>query len=252
MLMERDIERYTEDYLAHYGFEQVLVEYRRRVVLDQLSAVRPAVVLEIGCGLELLYSHYLRHAAPVGHWVVIEPAPAFCASARQAALPGMTVVEGFLEQSVPAVIAALPRPPDRVICSGVLQEVPSSAAMLKAIHATMDGRSLLHVNVANAASLHRRLALAMNLIPALDTMSERNVLLQQHRVYDFPSLITDMESAGFSVEERGGYLVKPFTHRQMEAIAPALGDAVLDGLFELGRREPELACEIFVNARIVS
>lgn len=250
--MKRDIERYTEDYLAHYGFEQVLVEYRRRVVLEQLSMVRPAVVLEIGCGSELLYQHYLRHAAPLERWVVIEPAPAFCASARRAALPGMTVIEGFLEQSRPAVRAALPRPPDLVICSGVLQEVPSSGAMLRAIHATMDGRSRLHVNVANAASLHRRLALAMKLIPTLDAMSERNQLLQQHRVYDFPALVSDLEAAGFAVEERGGYLVKPFTHKQMEAIAPALGDAVLDGLFELGRREPELACEIFVNARIAA
>jgi len=250
--MERDIERYTEDYLAHYGFEQVLVEYRRRVVLDQMDAVRPSVVLEIGCGSELLYRHYLQHAAAVERWVVIEPARAFCAGARQAALPGMTVVEGFLEQSLPAVIGALPRPPDLVICSGVLQEVPSSLEMLNAIRATMDAGSLLHVNVANAASLHRRLALAMGLIPALDTMSERNIMLQQHRVYDLAALVADMEAAGFFIVGRGGYLVKPFTHKQMEAVAPVLGDAVLDGLFELGRREPELACEIFVNARLAA
>lgn len=248
--MERDIERYTEDYLAHYGFEQVLVEYRRRVVLDQLHAVGPSVVLEVGCGSELLYRHYLQHAAAVERWVVIEPARVFCADARQAALPGMTVVEGFLEQSLPAVIDALPRPPDLVICSGVLQEVPLSVEMLNAIRATMDAGSLLHVNVANAASLHRRLALAMGLIPALNTMSERNRMLQQHRVYDPASLAADLEQAGFAIHESGGYLVKPFTHRQMEAIAPALGDAVLDGLFELGRREPALACEIYVNAKI--
>ena len=30
----------------------------------------------------------------------------------------------------------------------------------------------------------------------------------------------------------------------------AVNDAVLDGLFELGRREPTLACEIYVNAKI--
>lgn len=168
--MERDIERYAGDYLGHYGFEQVLVGYRRRVVLEQLGVVRPSVVLEIGCGSELLYQHYLRSAAPVERWIVVEPAPAFCARVREASLPGMAVVEGFLEQSLPAVAAALPRPPDLVICSGVLQEVPSSPEMLKAIRATMDKGSLLHVNVANAASLHRRLALAMGLIPALDTM----------------------------------------------------------------------------------
>ena len=137
-----------------------------------------------------------------------------------------------------------------VICSSILHEVPSSQAMLKAIRTTMDSRSLLHVNVPNAASLHRRLAMAMGLISALDTMSERNILLQQHRIYDFASLTGDLEQAGFTVLQKGGYLVKPFTHQQMEAISPVLGKIVLDGLFELGKREPELASEIFINAKI--
>lgn len=248
--MSRDIERYAENYLDQYGFEQVLVAYRRQVVLDQLMAIKPSVVLEIGCGAELQYQHYLRRSPAIERWVVVEPARAFCIKAREASLPGMTIVEGFLEESLSAVIAALPRPPDLVICSGVLQEVPSSRALLQAMRATMNGHSLLHVNVANAASFHRRLALAMGLIPALDTMSERNKLLQQHRVYDFASLTADLEQAGFAVCQTGGYLVKPFTHQQMEAIAPVLGKAVLDGLFELGKREPDLACEIFVNAKL--
>jgi SAM-dependent methyltransferase len=250
--MERNIERYTEDYLTDYGFEGVMVGYRRRVVLDQLAAARPSVVLEIGCGSELQYEQYLQIAGPVERWVAVEPSPAFSEIARKAALPGMEVVEGFLEQVVAAgaLASVLPRAPDMVLCSGVLQEVPSSLEMLRAIRATMDERSLLHVNVANAASLHRRLAVAMGLIPTLDTMSERNIILQQHRVYDMAMLRGELEQTGFSVVQTGGYLVKPFTHRQMEAVGPVLGDAVLDGLFELGRREPDLACEIFANVRI--
>lgn len=250
--MERDIDRYAEDYLGQYGFEQVLVGYRRRVILDLLAEIRPSVVLEIGCGAELQYRQYLETASPIDGWVVVEPSRAFCSLAREALLPGMTVIEGFMEESLTAIDEALPGPPDLVICSGVLQEVPSSQALLRAIRAAMGDRSLLHVNVANAASLHRRLAVAMGLIPALDTMSDRNRLLQQHRVYDFESLVSDLAQAGFVVQQTGGYMVKPFTHLQMEAIAPVIGDAMLDGLFELGRREPALACEIFVNARVAA
>lgn len=247
--MQRDIQQYAADYLDDYGFEKVLVAYRRQVVLEQLQAAKPQVVLEIGCGAELMYQHYLQQEKPVECWLVIEPAADFCRMAREAALPGMVVKEGFLEDSSVKLQAILPDLPDVVICSGVLQEVPSASAMLNAIHGLMGAHSQLHVNVANAASFHRRLAVAMGLIPTLDTFSERNLKMQQHRVYDMAGLEAELSAAGFDIEERGGYLVKPFTHEQMQAIAPGLGQSVMDGLFELGRREPELACEIFVNAR---
>lgn len=250
--MNRDIERYTEQCLSDYGFERVVVGCRRRVVLDQLISIKPAVVLEIGCGMELQYEHYLRLAGPVQKWIVVEPSLEFSSRAREAGLPGMAVIDGFLEQSLPAVEAALPKAPDFVICSGLLHEVSSSQALLQAIRVVMGNQTLLHVNVPNANSLHRRVAVAMGLIPTLDTMSENNRKYQQHRVYDFVALTSDLESAGLTVMQTGGYLVKPFTHRQMEAITPVLGDAVLDGLFELGRRDPDMACEIFVNAKVAT
>ena len=248
--MRRDIERYSADYLDNYGFEEVLVNYRRQIVLDQLMAAKPSVVLEIGCGAELLYQHYLRLSAAVESWLIVEPARAFCSMAREAALPGVAVIEGFLEGALPAVMAALPRAPDIVICSGVLQEVPSSKALLSAMRSVMDIQSLLHVNVANAGSFHRLLAVAMGLIQTLDTLSDRNVRMQQHRVYDFDSLSVELDRAGFTIQSKGGYLVKPFTHAQMESVAPLLGQEVMDGLFELGKLHPELACEIYANAKI--
>lgn len=248
--MTRDIASYTEEYLRDYGFEKVMVKYRGNVVLEQMAMHEPNVVLEIGCGYELQYQRYLETSPPVRSWIVVEPSREFSARAREAALPGMAVVEGFLEQSLEAVLAVLPKPPDFVICTGVLQEVPSARAMLDAIRATMDQDSLLHVNVTNATSLHRRIAVAMGLIPALNTMSERSIKIQQRQVYDSASLREELETAGFTVTHMGGHFVKPFTHRQMESIAPVLGDAVLDGLFELGKREPDLASEIFANARL--
>jgi len=248
--MSRDIDRYRREYVANYGFERTLVAYRRRLLIERLLALRPQVVLEVGCGPELLYAAYLEHATPVLNWTAVEPTHAWCLQARNAALPGMSLLEGLLENIIPTVLSTLVRSPDVVICSGVLHEVPSAHTLLEAMRATMGRHSLLHVNVPNATSLHRRLALAMGLIPSLDTISARNVQLQQHRVYDFRSLSADIERAGLRIEGKGGYLVKPFTHAQMESIASLLGEAVLDGLFELGKREPDLACEIFVEARL--
>jgi len=246
--LSRDIDQYRADYLADYGFEQVLVEYRAELVIDQLLRVQPDVVLEVGCGNELLYQRYLAHAGPVSRWIIVEPERTFCAQARAAGLPGLVVVEGVIEEMGTAIDAALEGSPDLVVCSGVLNEVPSAQAVLASIRKTMDRESLLHINVPNARSLHRQLALAMGLIPDLTTPSDRNLLLQQHRVYDFDTLSEEVEQAGFSIRQSGGHFVKPFTHAQMETIAPMLGEEVIRGLFELGRSAPEMASEIFVNA----
>lgn len=247
--MNRDLDRYSTDYHANYGFEEVLVDYRRRVVMEHVVALGPEVVVEVGCGPDLLYGHYLRTHRPVD-WTIVEPSRRWSAQAQAQGLPGLRMVEGFLEQSVDRVLAGLPRKPDLVICSGVLQEVPSAKEFLAALHALMGARSVLHLNVANAHSFHRRLGVAMGAIATVHSMSERNILMQQHRVYDRESLAADLRQSGFGVESSGGYLVKPFTHAQMEAVSASLGSAVMDGLYELGRREPDLACEIFVNARV--
>lgn len=142
-------------------------------------------------------------------------------------------------------------PPQLIICSSVLHEVPDVPRLLSAIASVMGEHTHLHVNVPNAASFHRRLAKSMGLIQELKAMSDRNQQLLQHRVYDREALEQDLHKAGLTITGSGGYLVKPFTHHQMETITPALGDAVLDGLYELGKENPEWASEIFAEGNKV-
>ena len=87
----------------------------------------------------------------------------------------------------------------------------------------------------------------MGLIADTQEISARNLSLLQHRVFNMRSLQADLAIAGMRVIDEGGYLVKPFTHAQMEQVSQLLGGGVLDGLFHLGREMPELASEIFVE-----
>jgi SAM-dependent methyltransferase len=249
--MTRDITQYESAYLADYGFESVMVAYRRRMLLERLALHKPATVLEIGCGSELLYRHYLGQGGQIERWIIVEPGERFAACARASNLPNLHVIQAFFEDATGQIGALLPASPQLVICSGVLHEVPDAHRLLAAIASVMGGHTLLHVNVPNAASFHRRLAKSMGLIQHLRAMSERNLQLLQHRVYDREALEEDLGAAGLKVTESGGYLIKPFTHGQMERITPALGDAVLDGLYQLGKEAPEWASEIFAEARKV-
>lgn len=243
-------EQYQSAYLADYGFERVMVRYRRQFLLERLAKYRPELVVEIGCGSELLYEAWHKQGDRADSWVIVEPASQFAEIARESSLPKLHLIEDFFEKSLARIEAILSRAPDMVICSGLLHEVPSTADLLTAIRQVMGAGTLLHVNVPNAESMHRRLARAMGLITNTKTLSARNVSLLQHRVYDMESLKAEISTAGLCAVEQGGYLVKPFTHGQMEHIIPELDDDILDGLYRLGKEDPEWASEIFIEASL--
>lgn len=249
MSKENRINHYQESYLNQYGFETQMVKYRRKLVMERLDAIKPSTVVEVGCGSELLYQHYFQVAGAIAQWIIVEPGSEFYGMASNSGLPNLAVIQGFFEEAVPQIRALQPAPPDMIIISSVLHEVMSPKELLRAAQSIMGDQSVLHVNVPNATSLHRILARSMGLIDDVKGLSTRNLELLQQRVYDAASLKIDIEMAGLVVANAGGYLVKPFTHAQMQTISPYIGEAVLDGLYQLGKAHPELASEIYLEAR---
>jgi SAM-dependent methyltransferase len=246
------IAQYEGRYMADYGFEAVMVAARQRLVLEILRATSPRVVLEVGCGIDMLGARAHQAGLPVEQWIIVEPSERFCEAARALKM-GKTrvdVIQGFLEDETEAIRQRCVRPPDFIICSGMLNEIERPEGVLLAAKRLLGSPGVVHVNVPNAQSLHRKLAKAMGLIENEKQMTERNRQLAQYRVYDFDSLIALAGASGFRVIEKGGYFIKPFTHAQMESIPGVLSEAVLDGLWQLGREMPELASEIYLNLEV--
>jgi dTDP-3-amino-3,4,6-trideoxy-alpha-D-glucose transaminase len=248
----RRIVLYEHAYLADYGFESVLVTARQRMVTEVVGRHRPVVAVEIGCGADMLYRTLVRCGLRVGRWVVVEPAPRFVAEARRLASEHdeVRVVEGFFEDVADQVLEAAGGPADLVVVAGLLHELEHPAAMLAAVRSVVAPGGVIHVNVQNAFSLHRRVAQAAGLIDDVHELSARNRALHQPRVMDRASLRDELAAAGFVPEEEGGYLLKPFTNDQMATVTSLLAPEIMDGLWELGRQLPDLACEIYVNARL--
>jgi hypothetical protein len=248
--MVRDIIQYRQEYLKDYAFERVMVEYRHRFVAERIRKCNPRTVLEIGCGSQMLYGRYLAASPPPELWLIVEPNVDFARNARESNLPNLRVITDFFENAIPNVVQGFGSVPEMVVCSGLLNEVTSAADLLAAIEKVMDRGTLLHVNTPNAASFHRRLALAMGIIPVLATPSERNRKLSQHRIFDLDSLRAQLVDSGLIVGDAGGYFIKPFTHDQMAAIAPTLSEQVFDGLYEMGKNFPDWGAEIFAEASL--
>jgi len=223
------------------------VRYRRQLVLERLCHYQPETIVEVGCGTDLQAVGYWNAGGRWEEWAIVEPSQEFSDHARASSLTGLNVFfQGFFED----VADQVPAKADVLLCSGLLHEVPDAERLICSMRQTMGPETILHVNVPNACSMHRQLAQAMGLIDNLKSLSIRNASLQQPRVYDLPSLIFQIEKNGLVVVETGGHFVKPFTHQQMEPLVNGLGRGVLDGLYELGKRRPDLASEIFVEARL--
>ena len=93
------IEKYTRNYIDDYGFESNLVAARQELILELLEKEKPAQVVEVGCGLDLLYRRAVERKLPIDSWVIVEPSRKFSELARQNAAQEVRlhVVEGFFE-----------------------------------------------------------------------------------------------------------------------------------------------------------
>lgn len=241
----RDIESYSREY-HELPFEATQLAFRRRLVLEQVTAHAPASLLEIGCGLRPLF----EELPPVGHVTVVEPSAEFAANARTLASgrPGVEVVEGFLEGvDHPLREGGF----DFIVLSSLLHEVANPQALLQAVRRHCHAGSVVHVNVPNAYSLHRLLAVEMGLIEDPFERSATQLRMQQHSTFDLDSLRALMAAEGFEVQDSGSYFIKPFTHAQMQTLCDSgfLTPAHLEGLYGLARRLPGVGSEIYVNAR---
>ena len=244
--MKRNILKYTSGYLSDYSFEKEMVHYRSKLVLDRLQYHSPQNILELGCGYELQSKAFKEQGGNWESWTIVEPSNKFAEIARDSGLKKLHIIEDFFENTTS--LLKQNSAPDLIICSGLLHEVCDANIFIKKLASIMDANTILHVNVPNAKSFHRRLAVCMGISNKPESQSQRNLLLQQPRVYELQTLSNDLEEIGLKVIESGGFFIKPFTHEQMSSLDQVLNRKVLDGLDKLGRQHPDWASEIFLEA----
>lgn len=242
---QRDLGKYEATYLTS-GFEAVQARYRKTMLIELLKRLQPRRVLEVGCGADTLATHW----SGAETFVIVEPSEGFAAGARAqtADQAGVRVVEATLEEAAPQLRGEAF---DLVLLSGLLHEVSDARGLLATTRGLCGSQTFVHVNVPNARSLHRLLALEMGLIRDLTEASALQKALQQPRIFTAESLEQCVAQAGFEVVEQGSYFIKPFTHAQMQSLIESgfLTQPLLDGLFGLGRHLPGLGSEIYLNAR---
>ena len=245
----RDIKDYTEKYQEE-PFEDTMVSIRKKTVIEQCNKYPHANILEIGCGVKPFFMDF----PDFGNMVIVEPSETFVNVARKLVHGGGTrdghihVIQGFLEDCVDE-IKALGVEFDFIILSSVLHELDNPQKMLQAIKKLCTHKTVVHINVPNANSVHRLIAKELGMIKDVHEQSAQMQKMQRRRTYDKNLLQAEVTNAGFKVRDAGSYFVKPFTHGQMQQCLDKgiINDEVLLGLEKLIKYMPEYGAGIYVN-----
>jgi SAM-dependent methyltransferase len=246
-----DIDRYTREYVRHYeegAFELHAIAARRAQVLTSVHKYAHDRILEVGCGMEPCFPYLEDYTA----YAVVEPSEDFARRALRFAegKANVRVVRGYLEDLVESLRTQGAF--DFVIVSSLLHEVPDPSALLQAIRRLSTPSTTIHINVPNVYSLHRLLALEMGLIRSLFEPSATDIRFQRHTRFNRESLLELVEENGFRVLHFETYLIKPFTHDQMDAL---LRHGIIDlktvaALDAMTKYLPQMGSEMFVEARV--
>jgi hypothetical protein len=242
--MKRDLDRYQQDY-AESPFEETMAEVRKRMLQEFLGRHRFVDILEVGCADKPLFASLNDFRS----FLVVEPCQAFFEKAQASARIQMSPERiQFFNQTFEDFHGEVRI--DCIIISSLLHEIGDPKGMIEHAFRIARPGCWLHVNVPNAKSFHRLWAKESGLIKTEYEKSATQIRLQQGHTFDLESLTRLVEGAGFSIVESGSYLIKPFTHAQMQQLADLgiLTEDLIAGLMRMEKHAPGLGAEIFVNA----
>ena len=230
------------DALAHtYYLAPGIPDHRieNRMQIDSAARVlghipRPARVLELGYG-DGLITRALQAAGLEAE--LLEGSAVLCDQARERH-PDLPVRHALFETFTP------PHAYDAVLALHVLEHVDDPAETLRRIARWLRPGGVAIIVVPNRASIHRRVALRMGLIAALDELSPRDHLVGHQRVYDFATLEGDVMGAGLAIQTRFGSFLKTLPNSMMLDYPDPLLTAI-DALSD------ELPAEILANIGLV-
>jgi len=196
---------------------------------------RPTACLELGPAEGLMTEELAKHFEDL---TCVDGAPSFCAS-LEARFPQATVTCALFERYAPQ------RSFDTIVLGHVLEHVADPDALLRRLRGWLSPQGRVIAVVPNALSLHRQIAVEMDLLPEEHALNESDLHHGHRRVYDPTTLRGAFRDAGLRIEAFGGYWLKPVSNRQIET---QWTPEMLAGAMRVGERYPEIAAEIYVVA----
>ena len=246
----RNLNIYAKNYISH-DFENTQVSFRKRNILERIKIHEHRYILEVGCGLDPFYNSF----DDFEKLVIVEPSRPFYNNAKTCIIHDnhlkdrVIVINNFLEDAVDEIAQFNF---DFIILSCLLPELENVSLFLEKLRGILRKQTVVYVNVPNALSFHRLLALEMGLIQSVYKVSDNNLLFGQNKVYDIFSLSELITRHDYKILNTGSFFIKPFTHKQMFKISEGniVDERFLDGLYKMSKYMPDLGSEIFMEFQL--
>lgn len=134
---------------------------------------------------------------------------------------------------------------DIILATHVLEHVDEPVRLLKIMKNWLTNTGKIIIIVPNKESIHRQLAVLMQLQPALDTLGARDYLVGHQRVYSLSTLKKDVELSGMKVETEYGFFLKVLPNSMMLDYSNALIKA-------LNQISPNLPAHLLANIGVIA
>jgi|ERR1051326_4272253 2-polyprenyl-3-methyl-5-hydroxy-6-metoxy-1,4-benzoquinol methylase len=233
-----NINRIAKIHDTHKDFDKVLAFYTGKIIAPETKG---KIVLEAGCSTGVMTPQLLSFAKELH---IIEGSPIYAEIVKKKFKNKIQMTCSLFENYNPE------KKFDVVVCAGVLHHLKNPEAVLKHAKKWLKEKGMIYISVPNMSSFHRELGVAMNISKTVYDPSKRNILFTQPGRFDKQRLEKLVSAAGYDILESYGFFFKPFPHEIMNKIN--LSEKILAGLFEMGKRYPNLACQLFVKAKKIS
>ena len=229
------------------GFEKKLINYRRRHLIRLFANLDSKNIVEIGCGTQPIFCWYNNFKKIT----IIERSKEFCDIAisllddqDNEKSNNISIINNSFEEC-----RNLDEYTDFIVLSSILHEVDNPKLFMNHLKSLLKGGEHIYVNVPNAHSLHRLIALEAGIIKEQKEISSRGTFFKTMRVFSVDDLKDLAISSGFTVVDFGTLGLKPFTHEQMDKIInDSYSDSELltEALFNSDNIVPGMGSEIWM------
>ena len=195
-------------------------------------------ILELGYG-EGIFTNALVHDSY--NVTLVEGSSVLLDKAKEKFGQKLDYVHCLFEEYVPA------RKFDAILALHVLEHLDQPKVLLRKMKQWITDDGIIIAIVPNKNSIHRKLAVIMGLQPALDTLSQRDLLVGHQRVYSLEMLEADFKATDYHLVDSTGFFLKVLPNSMMLEYSPDL----LKALNEVSNCIPkDLLANIGVVAKI--
>jgi len=139
---------------------------------------------------------------------------------------------------------------DDILMTNSLEHVEDPVKVMSYMRKFLKPGGSLHITVPNAMSIHRMLGKEMGMLKHETSLNSHDVKVGHQRVYTPELLKEHVISAGFKVVHQDGIILKALSNLQINVLMDTYGKELIDGLFAVGRRLPELSAEIYFCCQV--